>query len=84
MGDTFFECWWQSHVNDETDNLRNELIVFEKFGDEVEKEMEEWEEANIDAEAINDQRRKTLTRRKSRKPEFDLLNIQTKINLATK
>ena len=46
--------------------------------------MEEWEEANIDAEAINDQRRKTLTRRKSRKPEFDLLNIQTKINLATK
>ena len=86
MGDTFFECWCL--VNNETDNLtdklRNELIVFEKFGDEVEKEMEEWEEDNIDAEAINDQRRKTLTRRKSRKPEFDLLNIQTKINLATK
>merc|ERR1712131_164854 len=33
---------------------------------------------------MGDQRRKTLTRRKSRKPEVHLLNIQTKINLASK
>ena len=60
------------------------MVVFEQFDEEVEKEMEEWEEENIDEEAVNDQRRKTLTRRKSRKPEVHLLNIQTKINLASK
>merc|ERR1711990_638504 len=54
------------------------------MGEEVEKEMEEWEEENIEDEAVLDQRRKTLTRRKSRKPEVHLLNIQTKINLASK
>ena len=58
--------------------------MFEKFGADVEKEMEEWEQDNIEMDAVNDQRRKTLTRRKSRKPEVHLLNIQTKINLATK
>ena len=60
------------------------MVVFEHFGQEVEKEMEEWEEENIEDEAVLDQRRKTLTRRKSRKPEVHLLNIQTKINLASK
>ena len=55
-----------------------------KFGEEVEKEMEEWEEENIEDEAVLGQRRKTLTRRKSREPEVHLLNIQTKINLASK
>ena len=67
-----------------TNKLRNELVVFEQFSEEVEKEMEEWEEENIEEEAVVDQRRKTLTRRKSRKPEVHLLNIQTKINLASK
>ena len=42
------------------------MVVFEQFGEEVEKEMEEWEEENIEDEAVLDQRRKTLTRRKSR------------------
>ena len=80
--------WWQ--VTDgwnpiiESVYFRNELAVFEKFGADVEKEMEEWEQDNIEMDAVNDQRRKTLTRRKSRKPEVHLLNIQTKINLATK
>ena len=60
------------------------MVVFEEFGEEVEKEMEEWEEENIEDEAVLDQRRKTLTRRKSREPEVHLLNIQTKINLASK
>ena len=60
------------------------MVIFEHFGQEVEKEMEEWEEENIEDEAVLDQRRKTLTRRKSRKPEVHLLNIQTKINLASK
>jgi len=71
-------------INDANNFVKNELVVFEQFGEEVEKEMEEWEEDNIDEEAVNDQRRKTLTRRKSRKPEVHLLNIQTKINLASK
>ena len=60
------------------------MVIFAHFGQEVEKEMEEWEEENIEDEAVLDQRRKTLTRRKSRKPEVHLLNIQTKINLASK
>jgi len=71
-------------INDANNFVKNELIVFEQFSEEVEKEMEEWEEENIEEEAVVDQRRKTLTRRKSRKPEVHLLNIQTKINLASK
>jgi len=71
-------------ITDANNFLKNELVVFEEFGEEVEKEMEEWEEENIEDEAVLDQRRKTLTRRKSRKPEVHLLNIQTKINLASK
>ena len=82
------QCWWQltdgGNPIIEPIYLRNELAVFEKFGADVEKEMEEWEQDNIEMDAVNDQRRKTLTRRKSRKPEVHLLNIQTKINLATK
>jgi len=71
-------------INDANNFVKNELVVFEQFSEEVEKEMEEWEEENIEEEAVVDQRRKTLTRRKSRKPEVHLLNIQTKINLASK
>ena len=77
-------AWFEQNTDELTDKLRNELVVFEQFGEEVEKEMEEWEEENIEDEAVLDQRRKTLTRRKSRKPEVHLLNIQTKINLASK
>ena len=66
------------------DCFSNELKVFGHFEEEVDREMEEKDGDNIEMEANNDERRKTLTRRKSRKPEFNLLNIQTKINLANK
>ena len=81
--DSYLMSWWWMTVLKPI-YFRNELAVFEKFGADVEKEMEEWEQDNIEMDAVNDQRRKTLTRRKSRKPEVHLLNIQTKINLATK
>jgi len=64
--------------------IDNELKVFGHFEEEVDREMEAKDGDNIEMEPNNDERRKTLTRRKSRKPEFNLLNIQTKINLANK
>ena len=60
------------------------MKVFEQFEEVVDQEIADQGKDNINETSIIDQRRKTLTRRKSRKPEFNLLNIQTKINLATK
>lgn len=77
-------------INQANNFIKNELIVFEQFGEEIEKEIEEWEKDDIEEEerrseeVVVDKRRKTLSRRKSRKPNVHLLDIQTKINLASK